>query len=127
MMKTILIIEDSDEIRENTSEMLELGNYQVLTAKEGRTGYQMAKKYKPDLILCDIMMPDTEGSAFFRLAKSDETLKDTPIVFFSAGSAQNIQKELKKIAEGFLKKPFTEQELFSIIKSVLHTKRERLL
>jgi CheY-like chemotaxis protein len=118
-MKTILIIEDNDAIRENTSEMLELGHYHVLTAKEGRSGYLMAKQYSPDLILCDIMMPKTDGRTFFRMAKADEILRDIPVVFFSAGSAQEIQKELKKIADGFLKKPFTEQELFSTIEAAL--------
>jgi CRP/FNR family transcriptional regulator, cyclic AMP receptor protein len=118
-MKTILVIEDNDEIRENTSEMLELAHYRVLTSKEGNSGYHMARKYNPDLILCDIMMPKTDGRAFLRMAKADELLRNTPIVFFSAGSAQDLQKELKKIADGFLKKPFTEQELFSTINTVL--------
>ena len=120
-MKTILVIEDNDEIRENTSEMLELAHYRVLTSKEGSSGYQIARQYNPDLILCDIMMPETDGRTFFRMAKSDELIKNTPIVFFSAGSAQDVQNDLKKIADGFLKKPFTEQELFSKINSVLET------
>jgi CheY-like chemotaxis protein len=123
-MKTILVIEDNDEIRENTSEMLELGNYRVLTAKEGKAGYQLARIHHPDLILCDIMMPNTDGRAFFLMAKADDVLKDIPVVFFSAGSAQELQKELKKIADGFLKKPFTEQELFLAVKSVLDTSKK---
>jgi CheY-like chemotaxis protein len=118
-MKIILVIEDNDEIRENTSEILELGQFKVLTAKEGTSGFEMAKRFKPDLILCDIMMPKTDGRAFFRMAKADEVLRKIPIVFFSAGSAQDVQNEIKKIADGFLKKPFTEQELFSMVHQLL--------
>ena len=55
--KTILIIEDHDDIRESTAEILGLAGYNVFTAPEGKTGVEMALKHIPDLILCDIMMP----------------------------------------------------------------------
>ncbi|MET0637897.1 MAG: response regulator [Chitinophagaceae bacterium] len=118
-MKCILIIEDNTAIRENTSEILELRKYKVLAAEEGQKGFKLAKEFLPDLILCDIMMPDTDGSLFFRLAKADAVTRDIPIVFFSAGSAQHLQVELKKIADGFLKKPFSEEELLSTVLNAL--------
>ncbi len=59
-MKKILLIEDNREMRENTMEILDLANYAVITAENGRVGVELAKKDKPDLIICDIMMPDLE-------------------------------------------------------------------
>jgi CheY-like chemotaxis protein len=115
-VKKILIIEDNDEIRENTAELLELHHYDVFTAEEGGEGFEMAKKHEPDLILCDIMMPETDGRKFLRLARSDKAVRDIPLVFFSAGTAApEVQKLLAKAANGFLKKPFTEEELLSAI------------
>jgi CheY-like chemotaxis protein len=115
-VKKILIIEDNDEIRENTAELLELHHYDVFTAEEGGEGFEMAKKHEPDLILCDIMMPETDGRKFLRLARSDKAVRDIPLVFFSAGTATpEVQKLLAKAANGFLKKPFTEEELLNAI------------
>lgn len=118
-MQTILIIEDNAEVRENTAELLEVNNYVVLTAKNGGDGFEMAKKHLPDLILCDIMMPETDGKKFLKLAKSNKAVKEIPLIFFSAGTAPEIQKELVKSANGFLKKPFSEQELLTKIQTSL--------
>jgi CheY-like chemotaxis protein len=118
-VKKILIIEDNDEIRENTAELLELHHYDVFTAEEGGEGFEMAKKHEPDVILCDIMMPETDGRKFLRLARSDKAVRDIPLVFFSAGTASpEVQKLLAKAANGFLKKPFTEEELLSAIDKI---------
>jgi CheY-like chemotaxis protein len=79
----------------------------------------MAKKHEPDVILCDIMMPETDGRKFLRLARSDKAVRDIPLVFFSAGTASpEVQKLLAKAANGFLKKPFTEEELLSAIDKI---------
>ena len=115
-MKKILIIEDNDEIRENTAELLELHDYDVLTAEEGREGFELAKKHEPDLILCDIMMPETDGRRFLKLARNDEAVRGIPLIFFSAGTAPaGLQKALIKAADGFLRKPFTEEELLKAV------------
>ena len=60
-MKIILLIEDSDDIRETTAEILELANYKVLTAENGKIGVEIANKTMPDLVVCDIMMPVLDG------------------------------------------------------------------
>jgi CheY-like chemotaxis protein len=115
-VKKILIIEDNDEIRENTAELLELHHYDVFTAEEGGEGFEVAKQQKPDLIICDIMMPDTDGRKFLRLARDDKAVRDIPVIFFSAGTAApEVQRSLAKAANGFLKKPFTEEELLKAI------------
>ena len=63
-MKKILLIEDNEHIRENTAEILELSNYEVIMAEDGKIGIEKALKYLPDLIICDIMMPVLDGNGF---------------------------------------------------------------
>jgi CheY-like chemotaxis protein len=116
-MKTILVIEDNPEIRENTVELLQLHNYEVMSAENGGIGFKMAKENLPDLILCDMMMPETDGRQFLNLAKAHKGMQHIPIVFFSAGTpAIEIQKGLIKESNGFIKKPFSEHELLETIK-----------
>jgi CheY-like chemotaxis protein len=119
-VKKILIIEDNDEIRENTAELLELHHYNVFTAEEGGEGFEKAKKHEPDLILCDIMMPDTDGRRFLKLARNDSAIRHIPIIFFSAGTGSpEVQKTLIKAANDFLRKPFTEEELLKAVNKFL--------
>jgi CheY-like chemotaxis protein len=123
LVKKILIIEDNDEIRENTAELLELHHFDVFTAGEGGEGFELAKKHGPDLILCDIMMPETDGRRFLKLARNDTAVKNIPLIFFSAGTGPaDIQKALIKAADGFLRKPFTEEELLNAVKKFLNSK-----
>lgn len=122
-MKKILIIEDNDEIRENTAELLGLHNYDVFTAEEGGEGYELARKHEPDLILCDIMMPETDGRLFLRLAKNDKMVRNIPLIFFSAGTGSpEVQRALIKAANGFLQKPFTEEELLKAVDKFLDSR-----
>lgn len=122
LVKKILIIEDNEEIRENTAELLGLHDYDVFTAEEGGEGFKMAKMHGPDLILCDIMMPETDGRRFLRLAKNDEAVRDIPLIFFSAGTGSpELQKNLVKAADGFLRKPFSEEELLTAVKKFLNS------
>jgi CheY-like chemotaxis protein len=73
-MKRILLIEDNNEIRENTAEILELDGYEVITAENGKIGVELASNSKPDLIICDIMMPVLDGySVLHLLSKNPET------------------------------------------------------
>ena len=126
-MKTILIIEDNREIRENTAELLELRSYKVLTAENGGVGFELAKQYKPDLILCDMMMPETDGWAFLQLAKKEPAIYAIPLIFFSAGSPYpEVRKALINEGNGYLHKPFTEEELLNTIKIGLNAKNNTL-
>lgn len=122
-MKKILIIEDNDEIRENTAELLELHDFDVFTAEEGGAGFELAKKHGPDLILCDIMMPETDGRRFLKLARNDDAVRHIPLIFFSAGTGPaELQKALIKAADGFLRKPFTEEELLKAVKKFMNSR-----
>jgi DNA-binding response OmpR family regulator len=127
-MKKILIIEDDAAIRENTAELLELRKYTVLTAETGSIGYALAQEHKPNLILCDLMMPETNGLEFLKLAREDTTVQNTPIIFFSAGSfAPEINLDLINGGHAYLVKPFTEEELLITIKKVLQKQNEQVV
>ena len=120
-MKNVLIIEDNPEIRENTTELLELNNYNVIAAESGIIGFELAKDHLPDLILCDMLMPHADGEEFLRLAKGDHHVKYIPVIFFSAGSIlPDLQKTLVNGASAYLQKPFTEEDLLESIRKVLH-------
>ena len=81
MSKSILLIEDNLEMRENIAEILELANYQVSTAENGKMGVKIAKQALPDLIICDIMMPEIDGyETLYMLSKHEET-RNIPFVF----------------------------------------------
>jgi CheY-like chemotaxis protein len=123
-VKNILIIEDNKEVRENTAELLELSNYNVLTASNGYIGFELAKKHQPDLILCDMMLPETDGNAFLQLVGEDGMLAGIPLIFFTAGSP-NIEMRTRMIKMGhqFLYKPFTEEALLCTIQTGLLNKR----
>lgn len=118
-MNKILVIEDNKDIRENTAEILEINGYHVCTAENGSEGYDLAGQYKPDLILCDIMMPETDGRAFLRMLKTDIVINNIPVIFFSADSSPELQRELIDGKNAYLKKPFSEKDLLITIKDGL--------
>ena len=76
----ILLVEDHKEIRENTSEILELANYKVTTAVNGKEGYEKALQQTPDLIICDIMMPVLDGYGLLHLINKNKNLKSVPFI-----------------------------------------------
>lgn len=119
-MKKILVIEDNEEVRENTSEILELSNYKVFTADNGKTGVEIALKEKPDLIVCDIMMPVLDGYAVLHLlGKHDET-SGIPFIFLTAKSDKaDFRKGMESGADDYLTKPFDGTELLNAIKTRL--------
>src|SRR4051812_23945444 len=83
-MKKILVIEDNAGIRENTAEILELANYRVFAAEDGKTGIEMALHEKPDLILCDVVMPGLDGFGVLHLMQKNPAIRNTPFIFMSA-------------------------------------------
>lgn len=127
MMKktSILIIEDNDDIRESTTEILELANYQVFHADNGKTGVELAVKHLPDIILCDIMMPELDGyGVLFMLGKTPET-SAIPFIFLTAKAERvDMRKGMEMGADDYLTKPFDDVELLNAIESRLQ-KKER--
>jgi CRP-like cAMP-binding protein/CheY-like chemotaxis protein len=120
MGKKILLIEDNKEIRENTTEMLELAEYSVRAATNGLEGVEMAIAEKPDLILCDIMMPHLDGyGVLYTLAKNPETA-GIPFIFLTAKTERaDFRKGMEMGADDFITKPFDDVELLSAIESRL--------
>jgi len=83
-MKKILLIDDSEDVRSNTAEMLELSSYEVIVAENGKTGIEKALEHRPDLIICDIMMPVLGGYGVLHTVHKNEAIKNTPFIFLTA-------------------------------------------
>jgi CRP/FNR family transcriptional regulator, cyclic AMP receptor protein len=115
-MKTILLIEDNDELRTNTSELLSLSNYRVLEASDGKAGVQIAIQQKPDLILCDIMMPGLDGYGVYHALRKNEGVRNTPFIFLTAKSERSdFRKGMEMGADDYIIKPFTGTELLNAV------------
>lgn len=119
-MKTILIIEDDAALRENTAELLELSNYKVITAPNGKVGIDRAKTEMPDIVVCDIMMPEVDGYGVLEALSQDAKTTHIPFIFLSARTEhKEIRKGMDMGADDYLTKPFEEEELISAIESRL--------
>ena len=116
MSKKILIIEDHDEIRANVVEILEMALYTVIEAENGKTGTEMAITHLPDLILCDIMMPELDGyGVLYMLNKHTETA-NIPFIFLTAKAEHaDLRKGMELGADDYLIKPFDGVELLNAI------------
>ena len=120
MRKKILIIEDDMIVRENTAEILQLANYEVLTAENGRIGLEKAKVFSPDLMICDILMPELDGYGVMQIAMRNRELQKIPIIFMSAKTKhEDIRKGMDLGASDYITKPFEESELLSAVASRL--------
>lgn len=124
MKKTIvLIIEDNEDIRESTAEILELANFDVIQAKNGKIGVELATTQFPDLILCDIMMPELDGyGVLYMLSKNPKTAV-IPFIFLTAKAERiDMRKGMEMGADDYLTKPFDDVELLNAIESRLSKK-----
>lgn len=118
MKKTILLIEDNLEMRENTAEIIELANYHVITAENGKEGVAKAKEHKPDLIICDIMMPELDGYGVLYLLGKDTETCSIPFIFLTAKAEKSdYRKGMNLGADDYVTKPYEEMELLSAIES----------
>jgi CRP-like cAMP-binding protein/ActR/RegA family two-component response regulator len=117
-MKTILLIEDDADMRENTAEILDLAGYSVITAENGRRGVEEAKKQSPDLILCDIMMPELDGYGVLHMLGRSPATAEIPFVFLSAKAERgDVRKGMELGADDYLTKPFEESELLNAVET----------
>jgi CRP/FNR family transcriptional regulator, polysaccharide utilization system transcription regulator len=125
-MKTILIIEDNLDVRENTAEILELANFRVLQAENGKIGVEVAQKMKPDLIICDIMMPVLDGYGVIHLLSKSPETASIPFIFLTAKNERSdFRKGMEMGADDYISKPFDDIELLKAVESRL--KRNELL
>lgn len=119
-MIKILVIEDNPALRENTAELLELSNYQVLTAPNGLQGVELALAHEPDLIICDIMMPELDGFGVLQRLQNSTKCSQTPFIFLTAKTEKvEIQTGLARGADEYIPKPFDDTELLNAVERQL--------
>jgi diguanylate cyclase len=121
---TILVVEDEDSIRELIVTLLIAEDYQVLEAENGQVGVGMAIENRPDLIICDIMMPGLDGYGVLEILQADPDTETIPFIFLTAkGTKENIRHGMNLGADDYLTKPFTTHELLDAIKTRLRKQR----
>ena len=115
-MKTILLIEDNLDVRENTAEILELADYKVISAENGKVGVELAKKHIPDLIICDIMMPELDGYGVIHMLTKNPETASIPFIFLTAKTEKSdLRKGMNLGADDYLTKPFDDLELLDAV------------
>ncbi|MEX0996410.1 MAG: response regulator [Flavobacteriaceae bacterium] len=119
-MSKVLLIEDDVVVRENTAELIELAGYDVITAPNGKIGVSTAKNTLPDIIICDIMMPELDGYGVISELSKEDSTKFIPFIFLTAKTEhKDIRKGMDLGADDYLTKPFEEHDLLSAIESRL--------
>ncbi len=119
-MKKILLIEDNPEVRENTSEIMELAGYSVITAPNGKIGVELAQKENPDLIICDIMMPELDGYGVLHILSKKSETAGIPFIFLTAKTEKtDIRKGMNLGADDYLTKPFDDTDLLNAVEARL--------
>jgi CRP-like cAMP-binding protein/ActR/RegA family two-component response regulator len=120
MKKKILLIEDNSDVRENTGEILELAGYLVVSAPDGKAGVDLAQKEKPDLVVCDIMMPELDGYGVLHILNKNVETAGIPFIFLTAKTEKtDIRKGMNLGADDYLTKPFDDTDLLNAIEARL--------
>jgi len=123
---TILIIEDNEEVRENLEEILELYGYATFTEPNGLAGVKAAIEHTPDLILCDVMMPELDGYGVLNMLSQNERTAAIPFVFITARTeTEDIRRGMNLGADDYITKPFYKDELLNVISTRLKKARAR--
>jgi DNA-binding NarL/FixJ family response regulator len=119
-MKKILIIEDEPEMRRNITSLLRYREYQPIAAENGRVGVELARREKPDLILCDVMMPELDGYGVLRALQEDAKLALIPFIFLTAkGEKDDLRSGMNLGADDYLTKPVANNDLMQAIEARL--------
>ena len=116
MGKSILVIDDNKDLRENTAEILDLAGYKTFTAENGKQGVEIALKEKPSMIVCDIMMPELDGYGVLHLLRKNPETQTIPFIFLTAKTERgDFRKGMEMGADDYLTKPFEDIELLNAI------------
>lgn len=127
-MSKILIIEDEDNIREITSEILRAENFEVMEAEDGQLGVELALRKTPDLIICDVQLPEIDGYSVLAQVRGNAATQTVPFIFLTARSTKtDVRLGMELGADDYLTKPFTVEELLGTVTTQLvkHTAIER--
>ena len=116
----MLVVEDEDALAKVLRMRLEMEGFEVRTAGDGAEALDLIRQQRPDLVVCDLMMPVMDGKEFTRAVKTDATLKSIPILILSALKRDSEVEELRKLgANGFAAKPFDSKALTAEIRALL--------
>lgn len=125
-MKTILLIEDNNEILENFTECLELEGYKVLGASNGKNGVELAIEFLPDLIICDVLMPEMGGYEVLHLLLETSATYPIPFIFSTSMSEQiNRNEALSLGADDYIIKPFDMEVFLKMVKTWIESGSKR--
>lgn len=116
MRNTVLLIEDNVEMAENICSILKLADYNVLSAANGKQGIEIAQKQIPDLIICDIMMPELDGYGVLHILNKDPALSNIPFIFLTAKIDKNdLRTGMNLGADDYIMKPFYGLDLLKVV------------
>ncbi len=119
-MKKILIIEDEPEMRRNIATILRLEKYHPVTAENGRAGVKLAREQVPDLILCDVMMPEMDGYGVLQALREEAATMTIPFIFLTAkGEKSAVRSGMNLGADDYLTKPVAKKDLLEAIRARL--------
>jgi len=115
-MRRLLVIDDHDDIRENIAEILSLAGYETFTAENGKRGVEAAIRERPDLVICDIMMPELDGYGVLHLLRKNAVTENIPFIFLTAKTERgDFRKGMEMGADDYITKPFDDIELLNAI------------
>jgi DNA-binding NarL/FixJ family response regulator len=119
-MKKILVIEDEPEMRRNITTLLRYHDFEPIAAENGRAGIEAARRQKPDLILCDVMMPELDGHAVLQALQADVALARIPFIFLTAkGEKEDLRSGMNLGADDYLTKPVANADLVRAVEARL--------
>ena len=125
-MKKVLVIEDEPEMRRNLVTILRMEGYAPLAAEHGRAGVQLAAAQSPDLILCDVMMPNLDGYGVLQELRQDPRTAVIPFIFLTAkGEKDDLRSGMNLGADDYLTKPVVKAELLEAIQARLRRAEEQ--
>jgi CRP-like cAMP-binding protein/FixJ family two-component response regulator len=126
MSHKVVVIDDNLEVSESIASILKLGNYQIYVANNGKLGIEAVQQYHPDLILCDIMMPDLDGYGVLHILRKDPSTANIPFIYLTAkNDIKDFRAGMNLGADDYITKPFDGSELLKIIE--LRLKKNDLL
>src|SRR6187200_1160839 len=126
-MKKILVIEDEPEMRRNITTLLRYYDYEPIAAENGRVALELARREKPDLILCDVMMPELDGYGVLQALQSDASLARIPFIFLTAkGEKDDLRSGMNLGADDYLTKPVANADLIQAIETRLRRSEQQV-
>ncbi|MEW6498774.1 MAG: response regulator [Cyanobacteriota bacterium] len=124
MMKKILVIEDEEFIRDNLIELLEIEGFEAIGAENGCVGVNLAKECQPDLILCDVMMPELDGYGVLSALREDSATKGIPFMFLTASADRNNLQKIREMGmNDYILKPFNIDKFLAAINNRLESQK----